>query len=88
MVVGDTYVFPGFLTPVLTQLFIPKPPTTFLTYFCRGERAKIRQKEKSLQPGNSQPPGHKSDTLATEPLWRGDYMVDGLPKRVEITLKK
>ena len=25
------YVFPGFLTPVLTQLFFPKPPTTFLT---------------------------------------------------------
>ena len=27
---GDAYVFPGFLTPVLTQLFFPKPPTTFL----------------------------------------------------------
>ena len=25
------YVFPGFLTPVLTQLFFPKLPTTFLT---------------------------------------------------------
>ena len=34
------YVFPGFLTPVLTQLFFPKPPTTFLTCFCRGERRK------------------------------------------------
>ena len=31
-------MFPGFLTPVLTQLFFPKPPTTFLTCFCRGER--------------------------------------------------
>ena len=30
------YVFPGFLTPLLTQLFFPKPPTTFLTCFCRG----------------------------------------------------
>ena len=40
MAVGDTYVFPGFLTPVLTQLFFPKPPTTFLTCFCRGERRK------------------------------------------------
>ena len=29
MVVGDTHMFPGFLTPVLTQLFFPKPPTTF-----------------------------------------------------------
>ena len=24
MAVGDAYVFPGFLTPVLTQLFFPK----------------------------------------------------------------
>ena len=40
MAVGDGYVFPGFLTPVLTQLFFPKPPTTFLTCFCRGERRK------------------------------------------------
>ena len=38
MEVGDAYVFPGFLTPVLTQFFFPKPPTTFLTCFCRGER--------------------------------------------------
>ena len=30
MAVGDAHVFPGFLTPVLTQLFFPKPPTTFL----------------------------------------------------------
>ena len=36
MAVCDAYVFPGFLTPVLTQLFLPKPPTTFLTCFCRG----------------------------------------------------
>ena len=27
MAVGDAYVFPGFLTPVLTQLFFPKPTT-------------------------------------------------------------
>ena len=31
MVVRDAYVPPGFLTPELTQLFFPKPPTTFLT---------------------------------------------------------
>ena len=40
MAVSDAYVFPGFLTPVLTQLFFPKSPTTFLTCFCRGERRK------------------------------------------------
>ena len=45
MAVSDAYVFPGFLTPVLTQLFFPKPPTTFLTCFCRGERRKYAEKK-------------------------------------------
>ena len=55
------HVFPGFLTPVLTQLFFPKPPTTFLTCFCRGERRKYARKK----------PGHESDTLTTEPPRQG-----------------
>ena len=38
MAVSDPQVFPCFLTPVLTQLFFPKPPTTFLICFCRCER--------------------------------------------------
>ena len=41
---GLTHVFPGFLTPVLTQLFFPKTPTTFLICFAQV-------KEKSHQPG-------------------------------------
>ena len=72
MAVGDTYVFPGFLTPVLAQLFFPKPPTTFLTYFCRGERRKYaRKKSRFNQRSNSQLPGHEYDTLTTEPPGRG-----------------
>ena len=72
MAVDDAYVFPGFLTPVLTQLFFPKPPTTFLTCFCRGERRKYAGKKSHLNRGsNSQPPGHESDTLTTEPPGRG-----------------
>ena len=68
MAVGDAHVFPGFLTPVLTQLFFPKPLTTFLTCFCRGERRKYAGKKSRLNRGsNSQPPGHESDTLTTEP---------------------
>ena len=39
MAVGDAYVFPGFFPPVL-KLFFPKPPTTFLTCYGRGERQK------------------------------------------------
>ena len=72
MAVGDAYVFPGFLTPVLTQLFSQKPPTTFLTCFCRGERRKYAGKKIRLNRGsNSQPLGHESDTLTTEPPGRG-----------------
>ena len=72
MVVCDAHVFPGFLTPVLTQLFFPKPPTTFLTCFCRGERRKIVGKKSRLNRGsNSQPPGHESDMLTTEPPRQG-----------------
>ena len=68
MAVGDAYVFPGFLTPVLTQLFFPKPPTTFLTCFCRAERRKYAAKKSHLnRESNSQPPGQESDTLTTEP---------------------
>ena len=64
MAVGDAHVFPGFLTPVLTQLFFPKPPTTFLICFCRGERRKYAGKKSRLnRVSNSQPPGHKTDTL-------------------------
>ena len=73
MAVGDAYVFPGFLTPVLTQLFFPKPPTTFLTCFCRCERRKYAGKKSQLKRGsNSQPPGHESDALTTEPHGRGE----------------
>ena len=69
MSVGDAHVFLGFLAPVLTQLFFPKPPTTFLTkIFSR----KYAGKKVRLNRGsNSQPPGHESDTLITEPPGRG-----------------
>ena len=71
MAVDDAYVFPGFLTPVLTQLFFPKPPTTFLTCFCRGKRQKYAGKKSRLnRESNSQPLGHESDTLTTEPPGR------------------
>ena len=64
----DSHVFPGFLAPVPIQLFFPKPPTTFLTCFSRGESRKYAGKKFRLNKvSNSQPPGHESDTLATEP---------------------
>ena len=63
-----THIFSWLSTPVLTQLFFPKPPTTFLTCFCRGERRKYAGKKSCLNWGsNSRPPDHESDTLTTEP---------------------
>ena len=74
-----TNVFLGFLTPVLTQLFFPKPLTTFLTCFCRGERQKYARKKIHLNWGsNSQPWGHESDTLTTEPPGRSMRRVTGV----------
>ena len=80
MAVDDAYVFPGFLTPVVTQLFFPKPPTTFLTCFCRGERRKYAGKKSRLNRG---PPGHESDTLTTEPPGQGEKSQDRPPKLKE-----
>ena len=72
MAVSDAHVFPGCLTTVPMLLFFPKPQTTFLTCFCRGERRKYAGKKVRLNQGsNSQPPGHESDTLTTEPPMRG-----------------
>ena len=74
MAVDDAYVFPGFLSPVLTQLFFPKPPTTFPTCFCRRERRKNAEKKSGLnRESNSQLPGHESDTLTTEPPGGGGF---------------
>ena len=90
MAVGDAFVFPGFLTPVLTQLFFRKPPTTFLTFFCRGERQKYAGKKSRLNRGsNSQPPGHESDTLTTEPTGRGlPHMIVSVLEKLENIVEK
>ena len=68
MAVGDSHVFAGFFYTSTNTTFFPKPPTTFLMCFCRGERQKYaRQKIRLYQITNSEPPGHESDTLATGP---------------------
>ena len=71
------HVFPGFLTPVLTQFFFPKPPNTILTCFCRGKRPKYARKKSRLNRGsNSQPPGHEYNTLTTDQTGQGDRQTD------------
>ena len=73
MAVGDAHAFLGFLTPVLTQLSLPshRLPFSHASAEVRGE--KIRRKESSPQPviELETTPGHKSDTLTTEPPGRG-----------------
>ena len=86
MAVGDAHVFPGSLTPVLTQLFFPKPPTTFLTCFCRGDRRKyVRKKVRLKQGSNSKPPDRESDTLTTEQPGRGGYFQNKKKKKLYTT---
>ena len=65
-------VFPSFLTPLLTQLFFQKPPSTFLTSFCKRGWRKYARKKSCLNWGsNTQPPGHESNMLTTEPPGQG-----------------
>ena len=52
--------------------FFPKPPITSLAFFTNGERRKYAGKEFRFNlVSHSQPPGHESDTLTTEPPGRG-----------------
>ena len=64
MAVGDAHVFPGFLTPVLTQICFQSHRLLF-----PHASAEVRGKNTPERNfvSNSQPPGHESDTLTTEP---------------------
>ena len=66
-------VFPGFLTPVdlLTQLFFQSDRLLFShsSAEVRGENTPGRTVRLNRR-SNSQPPGHESDTLTTEPPGR------------------
>ena len=67
MAVGDTHAFPGFLTPVLTQLSFQSHGLLF-SQATAEVRVKLRQKDCVPQPGiELKPPSHESDTLTTEP---------------------
>ena len=70
MAVGDAHVFPGFLTPVLTQLSFQSHQLLFshasAEVFIKSR--KYTGKKVCLnRVSNSQPKGHESDTLTTEP---------------------
>ena len=66
MAVGDAYVFPGFLTPVLTQLFFQKP-TTFFSHDSakvRGENTPERKVAKTMDQTHI----HQVMSLTRSPL--------------------
>ena len=71
MAVGDVHVLPGFLTSVLTQLSFQSHRLLFshASAEIRGENTPER-KFCLNRVSSSQPPGHESDTLTTEPHGR------------------
>ena len=68
MAIGDAHVFPGFLTTVVIQLLFKSHQ---LLYSCASaEVTGIDMPERSAclkRVSNSQPQGHDSDELTTEP---------------------
>ena len=81
MAVSDVTVFPGFLTLVLTQFC--KVTDFFLTsisdkrlkilmyHLYQMIKFKVCPKRRLNRGSNSQPPGHESDILTTEPPGQG-----------------
>ena len=84
MVVGNARV--SWLSHTSTNtVFFPKC-TTFLMCFSRDERQKYAGEKVHLdRVSNSQPPGHKSDTLTVEPPRQGTVERDFHKKPIEIT---
>ena len=71
MEVGDARVFPGFLTPVLSQLTFQSHRLLF-SHASAEVRGENTQERKFVSTGyRTQPPGHESDTFTTGPPGRG-----------------
>ena len=81
MAVGSAQVFPSFLTPVLTQLFFPKPQTTFLTCICRGKNTP----ERKFASTGDQPHNHQAMSPTRSPLSHPGraYQTGEIPKNVD-----
>ena len=72
MAAGEAYVFPGFLTPVLRQLSFQSHQLLFSHASAEVRGENTPERKSGLNWGsNSQPPGHESDMLTTEPPGRG-----------------
>ena len=79
MAVGDTYVFPGFLTPVLTLLSFQSHRLLSSHEFSKSERHTYARKKVCLNwVSNSQPPDQESETLTTELPGPGKELISNL----------
>ena len=77
MAVGDAHVFPGFLTPVQTQLSFQSHRLLFLQASAEVRGEKYAGKRVRLNwVLNSRPPWNESDTLTTELPGRGKKSKD------------
>ena len=75
MAVGDANVFPGLLSPALTQLYFRSHLLLFshASAVVRGKNTKGSSPEVGI---NSQVQGHESDTLTTQPpKWAKRYEI-------------
>ena len=71
MAVSDEHVFPGFLTPVLTQLFFQSHQLLFSHASAEVRGENTLERKLASTGDRTQPPGHESDNFPTEPPWRG-----------------
>ena len=82
MAVSDAHVFPGFLTSVLTQHFFPKPPTTFLTCLCRGERENVPERKFASTGDQTHIHQVMSPTLSLLSHQGGPSRIDGYSSQI------
>ena len=87
MAAGDAYVFLGFLTPVLTQIYFQSHGRLFThaSAEVRGEK-NPGKKFRLNQVSNSQPPSHESDTLTTELPGRGIFKMTRRITKATVTI--
>ena len=84
MAVGDAHVFPGFLTPVLTQIYFQSHRLLFSHASAEARGQHTPERNFANQVSNSQPPDDGADTLTTEPPGRDELIVE----RPAITAKQ
>ena len=78
MAIYNAHVFPGFLTPILTQISFQSHRLLFSHALAEVRRRKYAAKKFRLnRVSNSQPLGHESDTLTIEPPGRDQHMIGG-----------